>query len=179
MKVLCASRRQLPLPWNIGYFGNLEKRKIIYGASEYGWLGHVGASGAFRHILAKGTRAEKQTIVDVINAIASLNPPLNWSRLDQLLRRLVGLGPTMKVWSRLLCLVRPELYCTVSSVSVRKNLSEVLEVSQTSFQSPEGYLQLLKVLHAAPWFQAARPKATAEVAVWRNKAAFIDGIFYD
>jgi len=179
LDVLRAGRRQLPLPWNIGYFGNLEKRKIIYGAGGYGWLGHVGASGGFRHMLAKGTRAEKQTIVHVINAIASLNPPLNWNRLHQLLRRLVGLGPTMKVWSRLLCLVRPELYCTVSSVSVRKNLSEVLEVPQTSFQSPEGYLQLLKVLHAAPWFQAARPKGTSEAAVWRNKAAFIDGIFYD
>jgi hypothetical protein len=128
-------------------------------------------------MLAAGTPKEKLTISHTINAIAPLDPLLDWGRVYKLLQRLVGLGPTMKVWSRLPCLVRPDLYCTVSSISVRKNLAAVLGLAQSSFQSPAGYLQLLKVIHAAPWFQSGRPKAKEEIEIWRNKAAFIDAIF--
>jgi len=55
----------------------------------------------------------------------------------------------------------------------------VIGIAPSSFQSPAGYLQLLKVIHAAPWFQSVRPKAKEEVEIWQNKAAFIDAIFYN
>jgi hypothetical protein len=106
----------------------LERRRIIGGYGAYGWFGHVGASGQFRHLLAGGTSSEKATIVDVLNEISGIDPPFDWDRLGKLLDRLVRLGPSMKVWGRLLCLVRPGLYCTVASPSVRKQLSELLEM---------------------------------------------------
>jgi len=60
-------RKNLPLPWTVAYFDDLERRRIIGGYEPYGWFGHVGASGQFRHLLAGGTAAQKRTVVDVIN----------------------------------------------------------------------------------------------------------------
>jgi hypothetical protein len=60
-------RKNLPLPWTVAYFYDLERRRIIGGYEPYGWFGHVGASGQFRHLLAGGTAAQKRTVVDVIN----------------------------------------------------------------------------------------------------------------
>jgi hypothetical protein len=62
------------------------------------------------------TAAQKRTVVDVINEIGGIDPPVDWDRLGKLLDRLISIGPSMKVWSRLLCLVRPDLYCTVAVV---------------------------------------------------------------
>jgi len=172
-------RENLPLPWTIAVFDDLERRRIIGGYEPYGWFGHVGASGKFRRLLAGGTAAEKRTVVDVINEIGGINPPVDWDRLGKLLDRLISIGPSMKVWSRLLCLVRPDLYCTVASPSVRKQLSQVLEMPQSDFESREGYIKLLRLIHASPWFQSSRPKEADEAEVWRKRTAFLDAIVYE
>jgi hypothetical protein len=85
----------------------------------------------------------------------------------------------MKVWSRVLCLVRPDLYCTIASISVRKNLSRTLGIPQTRFQAPDGYIELAKLIHASPWFQAPMPMNEEQAEVWKRRAAFMDGIFYE
>jgi hypothetical protein len=177
-KGLDAAAERLPLPWTSQYFDDLERRKIIGGIEPYGWLGHVAASGQFRRLLAKGSQTQRRTIVEAINGIARLTPPLNWTYLAQLLEKLCKLGPTMKVWSRLLTLVRPNLYCTIASISVRKNLSETLGVAQTRFEDPRGYIDLLKLVHASPWFQSPIPAKKDQAEVWRRRVAFMDGIFY-
>jgi hypothetical protein len=33
-------------------------------------------------------------------------------------------------------------------------------------------------LHAAPWFDASRPKDTDTAEIWKRRAAFLDAIFY-
>ncbi len=48
---------------------------------QYGWLGHVAASGDFRRMLANGTSSEHRTIANPINAIAELPVPLDWNKL--------------------------------------------------------------------------------------------------
>jgi hypothetical protein len=172
-------RKNLPLPWTVAYFDDLERRRIIGGYEPYDWFGHVGASGQFRHLLAGGTAGEKTTVVDVLNEIGGINPPVDWDRLGKLLDRLISVGPSMKVWSRLLCLVRPDLYCTVAAPSVRKQLSKVLEMPQSDFQTRQGYTKLLRLIHASPWFQASRPKAPDAADIWKRRAAFLDAIFYE
>lgn len=172
-------RENLPSPWTTAIFDDLERRRIIGGYAPYGWFGHVGASGQFRHLLAGGTAPQKRTVVDVINQIGGINPPVDWDRLGKLLDRLIAIGPSMKVWSRLLCLVRPDLYCTVASPSVRKQLSEVLEMAQSGFETREGYVKLLRLIHASPWFQSPRPKDADEAEVWRRRTAFLDAIVYE
>ena len=172
-------RRNLPLPWTVAYFDDLELRRIIGGYGQYGWFGHVGASAQFRSFLANGPTAKKRIVVDAINEIGGINPPVDWDRLGNLLDRLIGVGPSMKVWSRLLCLVRPDLYCTVAAPSVRKQLSEVLEMPQSHFESRQGYLKLVRLIHASPWFQSSRPKETEAAAVWLRRAAFLDAIIYE
>ncbi len=84
----------------------------------------------------------------------------------------------MKVWGRLLCIVRPDVYCTVASPSVRTNLSKTLTVAQKDFERPEGYILLLKLIHASPWFNSIEPKDTIEADVWARRVAFMDAIFY-
>ena len=84
----------------------------------------------------------------------------------------------MKVWGRFLCLVRPDLYCTVASISVRTNLSKTLKVPQSHFERVEGYIQLLKLIHASPWFYSSKPRGKEEASVWERRVAFMDAIFY-
>lgn len=176
--VLNAAAIELPLPWKLEYFEDIEKRRIMGGIKDYGWLGHVAASGQVRSLFANGTPEQLTTIVKTINAIAKLEQPIPWLQMKSHLERLVGLGPTMKVWGRLLCLVRPELYCTVSAPSVRKSLSKTLEMSQTRFESVDGYIQLSKLIHSSPWFNEQRPSDREQAAVWERRAAFLDAIFY-
>lgn len=177
--VLDAAARLVPTPWTASYFADAENRRVIGGIGEYGWLGHVAASGQFRHLLAKGRRSDWETMARCINAASNLAVPLPWKRLEEILDQLVNLGFTMKVWARLLCIVRPDLYCTVASVSVRKNLSATLNVPQSLFETPAGYVQLVRLVHESPWFASRRPTGKAEGAIWDRRAAFLDAIFYE
>lgn len=176
--VLDAAARELPVPWRTEYFKDIEKRRIMGGIKQYGWLGHVAASGQVRHLLKNGTARELKTIVSAINAIAGRNHPIEWSKIRADLLKLKSLGPTMKVWGRLLCLVRPDLYCTVASTSVRQNLSKTLSVPQNRFDTPDGYIQLIKLIHASPWFISKRPSESGEVRIWNRRTAFLDAVFY-
>src|SRR6185369_14571543 len=108
------------------------------------WLGHVGASGRFRKLLARGSQENLAKIVRCINAAASFTHPIRWRELESTLNELVRVGHSMKVWGRLLCIVRPDLYCTVSSPSVRINLAATLAMPVTMFETPEGYVRLLQ-----------------------------------
>lgn len=177
-EVLDAAANELPIPWDVAYFEDAEKRKIMGGMHPYGWLGHVAAAGMLRKLLANGTAHDWQTIVDAVNRIATWNHPIPWNELEAELNRLNGLKFTMKVWGRFLCLVRPELYCTVASNSVRANLSKTLQVGQTAFIDQSGYIQLLKLVHSSPWFLSAMPSDPIEAAIWRRRLAFMDAIFY-
>ncbi len=178
MAVLDAARQHVPLPWQTAYFADIANRRIIGGIGEYGCLGHVAASGDVRHLLAAGTPAQQQSIVEGVNAAGALHPPLNWSTLEAALQALVRIGPTIKVWSRLLCITRPDIYCTVASQSVRAHLSETLEIPKSAFEKVPGYIMLLKLVHSAPWYNSPEPPAGDERDVWRNRAAFLDAIFY-
>jgi hypothetical protein len=117
-------------------------------------------------------------LVNTINQIAHLEPPMMWSTLESRLRKLVGLGNTMKVWGRVLALVRPDLYCSVSSKSVRRELAKTLKAPTRCFEEVEGYIRLLKLLHSSPWFNSPRPLDNDEAAVWERRVAFMDGIFW-
>ena len=170
---------ELALPWQTTYFSDPEKRRLMGGMKPYGWLGHVAASRKFRHLLANGTLRQHQVIVTNINAIAALDHPLPWNRLRGHLRRLTALGQTMKVWSRLLALMRPDLYCTISSKSVQQNLSTLLDLPQRSFQEPDGYIHLLQLLHASPWFQSQAPRNAIERDIWKRRVALMDVVFHE
>jgi hypothetical protein len=176
--VFDAAAKELLIPWQASYFEDIEKRRIMAGYGKYGWLGHVGASGDVRRLFARGTTRQRRTIANAINRIAVLEPPIDGRRLEQSLGALVGMGPTMKVWSRLLCLVRPDLYCTVASPTFRKNLSRTLKIQQSLFVRPEGYLQLIELIHNSPWFNSSKPRRREEAAVWNRRVAFLDAIFY-
>jgi hypothetical protein len=62
---------------------------------------------------------------------------------------------------------------------VRKQLSEVLNMPQSHFESAHGYIKLLKMIHASPWFEAPVPKDADEAAIWRRRTAFLDAIIYE
>lgn len=176
--VLDAASREIPIPWKTQYFKDIEKRRIIGGIKQYGWLGHVAASGRFRRLLSNGTLKQWENIVQVINTVASINPPIPWLQLTTHLNQLISLGPTMKVWGRILCLIRPDLYCTVAAVSVRKNLSRTLNIPQSRFDGVEGYIQLIKLIHSSPWFSSNQPTDKEQENIWRRRVAFLDAIFY-
>jgi HKD family nuclease len=175
--VLDAAAEHLILPWKTSYFSDPEIRRIIGGVKPYGAMGHVFASGKFGHLLKHRTKSW-HTLVGVINQIAKLKSPIMWGELESCLRTLVGLGNTMKVWGRVLALVRPDLYCSVSSKSVRRELGKTLKIPMRRFEDVEGYIRLLKLLHSSPWFKSRRPLDAKEAAVWERRVAFMDGIFW-
>lgn len=176
--LLNKSSKDLSLPWKTDYFKDLDKRKLIGGMYQYGWLGHVGASGDFRRMLKNGTIQEHKTIVSSINAIAKLSFPLNINKLKVQLDNLVALGPSMKVWGRLLAIVKPELYCTISAPRVRKAIGKTLGKPESYFQDVDGYLMLLSLIHSSPWFNSKPPIKKNEFEIWKRRAAFLDVIFY-
>jgi hypothetical protein len=78
-----------------------------------------------------------------------------------------------------LCLARPDLFFTVSSKSVRQNLSKVLGIAAGRFTNPSGYSELAKLIHNSPWFNTEKPKKKKEIEIWRRRAAFIDVILHE
>lgn len=177
-EVLESANKEISLPWKVYYFHDIEKRRIIGGIGKYGWLGHVGASGKFRRLLATGPKKDQDTIVSVINIVGAMNPPLKWDQLERQLKRLVNIGCTMNVWGRLLSLIRPDLYLTVASKYVRKNLSEALSQPKSIFEKPKGYVRLLEIIHASPWFNSKKPDNQEEFEIWSQRVAFMDAILH-
>jgi hypothetical protein len=176
-RVLDTAAEHLLLPWKTSYFNDPEIRRIIGGVKPYGAMGHILASGKFGHLL-KHRKESWGTFVSAINQIAKLNSPIMWGELESRLRKLVGLGNTMKVWGRVLALVRPDLYCSVSSKPVRRELAKTLKAPARCFEEVEGYIRLHKLLHSSPWFNSPRPPDKKEAAVWERRVAFMDGIFW-
>lgn len=176
--VLDAAKDNLILPWNETIFDDIENRRIIGGMGKYGWLGHVAASGTFRQFMANGSLAKKRRAVTAINNICSLETPVNINVLSQQLEVLEKIGPTIKVWSRILTILRPDIYCTVASPSVRENLSKTLKLPKSHFETIEGYIKLIKLIHACPWYNSSKPAIKQEIKIWERRAAFMDAIFY-
>lgn len=175
--VLDAAAQHLPMPWKPSYFKDPEKRRIIGGIKPYGPMGHVFASGGFGH-LVKHQNGSWSALVSAVNQIAKLEPPIKWSELESRLRQLVGLGNTMKVWGRVLALIRPDLYCSVSSVPLRRELAKTLKVPMQRFGDINGYIALIRLLHSSPWFKSPKPHDHTQAALWKRRAAFMDGIFW-
>lgn len=176
--VLNNAKSKLALPWKVDYLLEKETRKLIGGRNEFGWFGNTVASGKFAGLLNSGELKKKKIIINSINEIAAMNHPINFKTLEKNLIKLTNLGFTMKAWGRLLCLARPDLYCSVSAPSLRKNLGKTLGVTQASFSEVEGYLLTIKHLHSSPWFNSEEPTDVNEKYIWENKVAFIDAIFY-
>ena len=167
------------MPWKVSHFSHIEKRRVIGGfGKDLGWLGNVGASGMFRQLLAGDDRKQLRSIVRALNAASELNPPISWKELEGILDDLVAKGFTMKIWGRLLCLSRPDLYCTVSSNSVRSSLSDTLNLPQVAFEKSKGYTELIRLAHHSPWFNSPSPADPDERAIWDRRMAFMDAIFY-
>ena len=100
------------------------------------------------------------------------------NKLKIQLNNLVELGPSMKVWGRLLAIVKPELYCTISAPRVRKAIGKTLGRSESYFQDVDGYLMLLSLIHSSPWYKSKAPEKRNELEIWKRRAAFLDVIFY-
>jgi hypothetical protein len=179
VKLFNRFENELAVPWQTEYFADIEKRRLVGGMAPYGWLGHVAASGDFRRMLANGTRKEYRTIVSAINEIAAMSLPINWRRLTGLLKSLVLLGPSMKVWGRLLAIVRPDIFCTISAPHVRKNISIEIGQSERFLERVDGYIMLLQLLHSAPWFLCDPPIKKSELEIWKRRVAFLDVVFYN
>jgi len=71
---------------------------------------------------------------------------------------------------------RSILHCRFHSGA--SELAKTLGIPQNRFEHPDGYIQLLKLLHASPWFQSTKPMIKEELEIWRRRAAFMDAIFY-
>lgn len=177
-EVLETAANLVPLPWEIKYLNDMDKRKIIGGYGEYGWFGNTYASGRFSGLLKNGTRKQKRIIIDSINSLAGLKAPIDHDVFVSHLEELHKLGFGMSAWGRLLTIARPDLYASVSAPNLRKNLSKMLKVSQVSLNRPEGYAKFIKYLHATPWFNSSEPKNIQEKLVWKRRVALIDPIFY-
>jgi hypothetical protein len=176
--VLDAARTNLPLPWATTIFDQIENRRIIGGMGKLGWLGHVAASGNFRKFMANGSSSKKRAAVTAINNICGLTVPLDLKFLAQELNKLTKIGPTIKVWSRILTILRPDIFCTVASPSVRENLSKTLQMPKSHFETVEGYICLLELIHSCPWYNSSKPIEKNQTKIWDRRAAFMDAIFY-
>ena len=84
----------------------------------------------------------------------------------------------MKVWGRLIAIVRPDLFCTISAPQVRKNIANTLGKSEKYFEEVDGYLMLIQLIHSSPWFNSKAPVKKNEIEIWKRREAFLDVVFY-
>lgn len=75
-------------------------------------------------------------------------------------------------------ITRPDLFCTVSSGNVRVNLAEVLNKPHKYFETVDGYIALVKLIHSSQWFKSKKPISSYERKVWDKRVALIDVILY-
>jgi hypothetical protein len=174
---------ELKLPWRPKLFDDENKRAMLLGSSskikkrDYGWLGHVGASGAFAGLLLNGSLESKTIICNSINALNKLKSPIEYKEFQKQLNRLNSTGPSIKVWGRVLAILKPELFYTISSDDVRRSLSILLSKPISFFEKNEGYEYVLSVIHNSPWYNSLEPKDEIEKLIWQNRCAFLDVIF--
>jgi len=171
--------KELKYPFSLKYFKDSEKRKMIWGErNQYDAYGNVGAKGTFKGLIKSGPLAKQNIVIKAINNISKLNHPLDCDKLRTNLNTLTKLGFTMKVWGRLLAITRPDLFCTVSSENVRVSLAEVLNKPHKYFETVDGYIALIKLIHRSPWFNSKKPISSYERKVWDKRVALIDVILY-
>ena len=119
--------------------------------------------------------------MNVLNNIRKIDAQ-DYGFLLRELRKLESLGITMRSWGRLLALVRPDLFFTVSSDQLRNSLSRTLKLPKSSFTTAQGYVELAKAIHQSAWFNE-KPKQNGSMSVQekfvlKNRVAYLDVIFY-
>lgn len=166
--------------WTLKMLENKVNRRMLLGKSEFAFLGHVGASGRINQLLASGTIKEKNKIISVINSLISMEHPLNYNEVKKKLDLLCSLGPTMKVWGRILCISRPDIFFTISSNSVRKYLSSTIGIPKNTIHSTTNYTKLLEIFHQCPWYKTDRPASfeKEKLFFWKTRMAMLDLVFY-
>jgi hypothetical protein len=175
--VLSKYKSSLNYPVSYDFLEDIDNRRKLSGTGEYSWLGHVGASGAYLKLLANGKKSEKKLIIDVINRILQYPDKINFDSVKLDLTILQKLGPSMKVWGRLLAITRPELFCTISNKSVQTSIRNTLNLPTSTLITPLGYLKLLRVINQSPWYNSPKPSDDFEKKVWENRVALLDLIF--
>jgi HKD family nuclease len=179
IKIIDAVTTKLPLPWTLECFNDIDNRRIMYGEGNYGWLGHVGASGVFKNLIGGNDfQAINKRILAIneLNEIFSFKPPLDYELLKFKIDKLVALGNSMRVWGRILAIVKPDIYCTISNNNLIKNWSKTLGLTQKVTETTEGYVKILKLIHGSPWYNSVKPFDQSERMVWNCKVAFLDAV---
>lgn len=173
----------LKLPWKASLFDDSNKRAMLLGTRskvknrDYGWLGHVGASGGYRKLLKESSIEKITTICSSINSISKLSNNFKQIEIQKHLETLEATGSSIKVWGRALAIIHPDKFFTISSEPVRQSLSILLKKPKSHFTQVEGYIYLLKIIYQSPWFNSPEPKDKIEKLVWQNRCAFLDVIF--
>lgn len=178
--VLDSAKHSLSLPWVQAYLDDVETRKLIGGRKPYAHLGNTTASGNFAGLLNSGTDIQHSTILAAINSSAALrmNRDSDWLVLRNDLKSLASLGFKMSCWGRLLCIARPDLYSTMSSKALKRNLSKVVGQYQYMFDDVDGYINFLNFIHSSNWFNSKEPIDEQEKYIWQNRVALLDVIFH-
>ena len=171
-------KKEIPLPWKVSYFDEKKKRKMMWGDKPYWWLGRVGASGKNKGIIKQATTKQKQLIVEVVNSIGAMSDSIDYVFLERQLNKLTAMGPTIKFWARFLAITRPDLYCTMASNSLRKNIAERLGTTQSHLCTVKGYVQFIRFVHTCEWYKSSKPARGLESRIWENRVAFIDEVFH-
>lgn len=178
--VLDSAKHSLPHPWVQSYLDEVDTRKLIGGRNEYGCLGNTTASGNFAGLLNSGKDIQHSTILAAINSSATLrmNSDADWVTLREALSSLFELGFKMSCWGRLLCIARPDLYSTMSSKALKRNLSKAVGQPMYKFDEVDGYINFLKFIHSSNWFNSEEPIDEGEKYIWKNRVALLDVIFH-
>jgi hypothetical protein len=178
--VLDSAKHSLPLPWVQTYLDEVETRKLIGGREPYAHLGNTTASGYFAGLLNSGTDLQHSTILVAINgsAVLRMNSDSDWLVLREALLSLANLGFKMSCWGRLLCIARPDLYSTMSSKALKRNLSKAVNQPMYKFDEVDGYISFLKFIYSSNWFNSKEPVDEQEKYIWQNRVALLDVIFH-
>ncbi|PSU32550.1 phospholipase D-like domain-containing protein [Photobacterium lutimaris] len=178
--VLDSAKHSLSLPWIKNYLDEVETRKLIGGRKPFAHLGNTTASGNFAGLLKSGTETQHDIILTAVNncALLRMNSDADWVTLRNELSSLFDLGFKMSCWGRLLCISRPDLYSTMSSKALKRNLSKAVGQPMNKFDEVDGYINFLKFIYSSNWYNSKEPVDKQEKYIWDNRVALLDVIFH-
>jgi len=187
--VLRDARTIIPGDLTVSMLDKRNVRSLLLGRGPkgiYAMFGSVTANGrSLPMFLNRGSDRQRRYLVKVFNAVKKMGRRVDY---DELLRMFEGLWSLrarrgtwiwMSTWGRILLLARPNVYLSICYDGVREHLAEQLNMPKSKLNTPKGYVEVLKLLHATPWFNSPRPGRPGEEQwIWDNRVAYIDALYY-
>jgi len=159
----------------------LSARKVIAGLPNddypnWGWFGSMKGSGYFHQYVNEN----RETLSDALDAIPFKRRVTKEDYdlfIDHYTSTFVDGRDGIGTASRLLSMKRPDQFVCLSSAN-KKNLSNDFGIS-SKINYESYWFEVIGRIQQSIWWNQSKPSKSTEKAIWRNRAALLDTLYYE